>query len=247
MQPQDRKVVFITGGAKRIGATIARHVHKAGMNVVIHYHHSETAAHTLQTELNRQRPDSTLLLQADLHNVSKLNSMIHQIIEYYGRLDVLVNNASSFYPTPIGQITEHDWDDLLGTNVKIPLFLSQTAAPHLTKVEGCIINLADIHAERPLKTHPVYSIAKAGIVMLTKSLAKELGPHVRVNAIAPGVILWPQKDIDEVTKQRIISMIPLKRHGDPNDIAQAALFLMQDANYITGQVIAVDGGRTVNQ
>lgn len=244
---QDRKVVFITGGAKRIGATIARHAHKAGMNVVIHYHRSETDAHALQAELNRQRADSALLLQADLHNVSKLNSMVHQVIEYYGHLDVLVNNASSFYPTPVGNITEHDWDDLLGTNVKTPLFLSQAAAPHLAKTEGCIINLADIHAERPLKAHPVYSIAKAGIVMLTKSLAKELGPHVRVNAIAPGVILWPQKEMDEVTQQRIISMIPLKRQGDPNDIAQVALFLMQDANYITGQVIAVDGGRTVNQ
>ncbi len=240
------KVVFITGGVKRLGANIARELHAAGMNLVLHYHHSETAAHALQAELNNQRPESVLLLQADLRNTQKLTSMVRQVIEHYGQLDVLINNASTFYPTPIGKIEENDWEDLLGTNLKAPFFLSQAAAPHLAKQQGCIINLVDIHAKRPLKTYPVYSITKAGLVMLTKSLAQELGPNVRVNGIAPGAILWPHNQ-DELSQQRIISKIALKRPGNPNDIAKTALFLIRDADYITGQVISVDGGRTLNQ
>lgn len=241
------KVVLITGGVKRVGATIARHLHSLGMNLVLHYRHSEKAAHQLQTELQTQRPQSVLLLQADLLHTPKLTRMVQQIIEHYGRLDVLINNASTFYPTPIGQATENHWEDLIGTNVKVPFFLSQAAAPHLTAVQGCIINLVDIHADRPLKQHTIYSTAKAGLVMVTKSLARELGPQVRVNAIAPGAILWPENDLDEVAKQRIISSIPLKRHGDPNDIARAVEFLIQDAGYITGHVITIDGGRSLNQ
>ncbi len=244
---KNQKVVFISGGVKRVGAVVARHLHAAGMNLVLHYNHSETAAHALQAELNNQRPESVLLLQADLRNTRKLTSMIRQVIEHYGQLDVLINNASTFYPTPIGKVEENDWDDLLGTNLKAPFFLSQAAAPHLAKQHGCIINLVDIHAERPLKNHPVYSIAKAGLVMLTKSLAQELGPNVRVNGIAPGAILWPNNNQDEISQHRIISKIALKRQGDPSDIAKTVLFLVGEAGYITGQVISVDGGRTLNQ
>jgi pteridine reductase len=241
------KVALITGGSRRIGAAIVRQLHATGMRVVIHYHHSETAAHALQAELNNQRSESALLFQADLRHPQKLTSMVRTIIEHYGRLDVLINNASTFYPTPLGKVEEKQWDDLLGTNLKAPFFLSQDAAPYLQETQGCIINLADIYAERPLKSHSVYSVAKAGVVMLTKTLARELGPQVRVNAIAPGAILWPEHDTDEVSKKRVISNVVLKRLGDPSDIAKTVLFLVRDAQYITGQIIAVDGGRTLNQ
>lgn len=242
------KVALITGGARRIGASIARHLHAAGMQLVIHYRHSDVAAHALQEELNGQRPASVLLLQADLLQVPKLTRMIHDTINHYGRLDVLINNASSFYATPIGQAEENDWEDLLGTNLKAPFFLSQAAAPHLVNTHGCIINLVDIHAERPLKLHPIYSTAKAGLCMLTQSLARDMAPYVRVNAIAPGTILWPaDSDLDEVTKQRMISNIPLKRHGEPEEIARVVLFLVRDAGYITGEILTVDGGRTLIQ
>ncbi|OUD11672.1 pteridine reductase [Thioflexithrix psekupsensis] len=244
---RDRPVVFISGGVKRVGAAIARRLHAAGMNLVLHYRSAETEARDLQNELHHQRPHSVLLLQADLSHIAKLNSMIQQSMDHYGRLDVLINNASSFYPTPLGQITEDQWDDLLGSNLKAPLFLSQATAPHLTAQQGCIINLIDIHAERPLKQHAVYCAAKAGLAMLTKALARDLGPHVRVNGIAPGAILWPENDMDDLTKQRILSNIALKRHGDPDDLAKTALFLIRDAPYITGQIIAVDGGRTLSQ
>jgi len=241
------KVVLVTGGARRVGAAIARHLHSLGMKLALHYRHSETSAHALQAELLNQRQDSVLLLQADLLHTPKLTRMVQQVIEYYGRLDVLINNASTFYPTSIGKTEEKEWEELIGSNLKAPFFLSQTAAPHLTTTQGCIINLVDIHAQRPLKSHPVYSTAKAGLVMLTQALARELGPKVRVNAIAPGAILWPENEMDEVTKQRIISNIPLRRHGEPQDIAKTVAFLIQEASYMTGQIITVDGGRTLNQ
>jgi pteridine reductase len=241
------KVALITGASRRIGATIARQLHAAGMKLALHYRHSEVAAHALQAELNNQRLGSVLLLQADLLQVPKTTSIIHQTIESYERLDVLINNASTFYPTPIGKVEENDWEDLLGTNLKAPFFLSQAAAPYLSATQGCIINLADIHGERPLKSHPVYSIAKAGLIMLTKTLARELGPQIRVNAIAPGAILWPENDMDDVTKQRMIYHTALKRHGTPEDIARTVLFLIREAGYMTGQVITIDGGRTLNQ
>ncbi len=242
------KVALITGGVKRVGAAIARQLHAEGMRLALHYRHSEQEAHSIQAELNKQRADSVILLQADLNHVAKLNSMVHQVIESFGQLDVLINNASSFYSTPIGKIEERDWDDLIVSNLKAPLFLSQAAAPYLIKSEGCIVNLVDIHAERPLKNYAVYCCAKAGLAMLTKSLGRDLGPHVRVNAVAPGAILWPENDdMDEVAKQRIISQIALKRHGSPVDIAKTVLFLVKDAGYITGQIIAVDGGRTLGQ
>ncbi|MCK5667049.1 MAG: pteridine reductase, partial [Thiotrichaceae bacterium] len=215
--------------------------------LVLHYGHSKTAAYALQAELHKQRSDSVLLLQADLHHTDKLTSMVQHTIEHYGRLDVLINNASTFYPTPIGKVLEKEWDDLLGTNLKAPFFLSQAAAPYLIENQGCIINLVDIHGERPMKLHPVYCTAKAGLVMLTKTLARELGPNVRVNAVAPGAILWPDNGMNEDSKQRILANIALNRQGEPKDIAQTVLFLVRDAAYITGQIINVDGGRSLNQ
>jgi len=238
-------VVLITGGARRVGSVVARYLHAQGFRIALHYRNSAKEARHLQTELQEKREASVLLLQADLLAVNKLTHMVQTVIDVWGRLDVLINNASSFYPTTMGTVTEHDWEDLLGSNLKAPFFLSQAAAPHLAKQQGCIINLTDIHADRPLKNHPVYSIAKAGLVTATKALARELGPQVRVNAIAPGAIMWPEADMDDLAKQRIISSTALKRHGDPLDIARTAWFLINDAKYITGQVIAVDGGRTL--
>lgn len=242
------KVALITGGVKRIGAAIARQLHTMGVNLALHYHHSEADAQALQTELHAQRPDSVVLLQADLLRIAKLPRLVEKTLEHFGRLDILINNASSFYPTPVQQVDEKLWDDLLGTNLKAPFFLAQAAAPHLQTTQGCIINLVDIYGERPLRAFPIYSIAKAGLIMLTKTLARELGPGIRVNAIAPGTILWPEKiESDEITKKRAISKIALKRVGQPDDIAQAVIFLVYHANYITGQVITVDGGRSLNQ
>lgn len=240
------KVVLITGGAHRIGACIARLLHHHGANLVLHYRSSRESAQRLQTDLNRSRPDSAILVQADLLDSSKLTAIIKQALTTWGRLDVLINNASSFLPTPVGEITENQWDDLIGSNLKAPLFLAQAAAPHLAQNNGCIVNIVDIHADRPLKRYSVYSIAKAGLVMLTKSLACELGPEVRVNAVAPGAIIWPETDFDDVTKQRIVARTFLKRQGEPGDIAKAVLFLIKDADYTSGHVLNVDGGRSLN-
>ena len=241
----DNPVVLITGAAHRIGATTAKLLHQQGMNIVLHYRSSREAAKKLQDELNKVRENSVILIQADLHNTSGLPTLVEEAVKAWGRLDVLVNNASSFYPTKIGEATEADWDDLLGSNLKAPFFLSQAAAPHLKKHNGCIVNIVDIHAERPLKTYSIYSMAKAGLVMMTKSLACELGPEVRVNAVAPGAILWPE-NLDEVAQQRIVSKTFLKRQGEPNDIAKAIVYLIREANYMTGQILAVDGGRSLN-
>jgi pteridine reductase len=200
----------------------------------------------LQTELNAIRPDSVALIQADLLDIGGLPSLVHQTVITFGGLDVLLNNASSFYPTPVGSIGEKDWVDLMGSNLKAPLFLSQAAAPELKKRRGCIINITDIHAERPMKSYVVYSIAKAGLVGLTKSMARELAPEVRVNGIAPGPIMWPEDDanFDEVSRQRIVSHTMLKRAGDPTDIALAVRFFAMDTHFVTGQILAVDGGRS---
>ncbi len=240
------RVILITGGVQRIGAEVARSLHKEGARLVLHYRGSRDAAHTLQKELNAQRKNSVVLVRADLLDQAALPAVVADALATWGRLDVLINNASSFYPTQLGSVTETEWDDLIGTNLKAPFFLSQAAAPHLKEQKGCIVNIADIHADRPLKRFPVYSIAKAGLVMLTKSLACELGPEVRVNAVAPGAILWPEREIDEVTQQRIVSRTFLKRQGSPEDIARAVLFLIRDAGYTSGQVITVDGGRSLN-
>jgi len=240
------KVVLITGGAKRVGAASARLLHASGAMLMIHYRSSATEARALQKELNAIRPDSVALIQADLLDIGGLPSLINQTVAIFGGLDVLINNASSFYPTPVGSIAEKDWANLIGTNLKAPLFLSQAAAPELKKRRGCIINITDIHAERPMKNYVVYSIAKAGLVGLTKSMARELAPEVRVNAIAPGPIMWPEDNasFDEVSRQRIVSHTMLKRGGDPSDIARAVRFFAIDAPFVTGQILAVDGGRS---
>jgi pteridine reductase len=242
------QVVLITGGAKRVGAAICRSLHAAGASLMVHYRSSTKEAHVLQDELNAIRPDSVALTRADILKLSSLPSLVNDTVERFGKLDVLINNASSFYASPVGEITEQVWDDLMGTNLKAPLFLSQAAAPHLRRSHGCIVNIVDIHAERPLKNYLVYNAAKGGLVTLTRSLARELGPEVRVNAVAPGAIMWPEDGEwqDEVSRQRIISSSLLKRVGEPEDIARAVNFLVNDAPYITGQILAVDGGRNVH-
>ena len=242
------KIVLITGGAKRVGAYICRLLHANGANLMIHYRSSVNEARALQAELNLQRPNSVAIIQGDLLNLSVLPSLINETIKHFGKLDVLINNASSYYPTEIGDIQEEQWQDLMGSNLKAPLFLSQAAAVELRKQQGCIINITDMHVERPKKGYIVYSVAKAGLVTLTKSLAHELSPEVRVNAVAPGPVMWPEDNpqFDELYRQRVISQTLLKRIGEPNDIAKAVKFLIQDAPFITGQVIAVDGGRSLN-
>ena len=240
------KSVLITGGAKRVGAAICRRLHAAGANLMLHYRTSAGEARLLQAELNHVRQDSVALIQADLLDLAKLPAIVEQTLATYGRLDAVVNNASSFFQTPVGDISPSDWDDLIGTNLRAPLFLAQAAAAALKKTQGAIVNITDIHAERPLKNFVVYSIAKAGLVGLTRSLARELAPEVRVNAVAPGPILWPDDEsFDELSRQRIISNTPLRREGTPEDIAKAVHFLLADASYVTGETINVDGGRHV--
>lgn len=241
------KCALITGAAHRIGAAIARQLHAEGMNLLLHYRHSKAAAEQLQRELETSRADSVWLLQADLQHGESYSFLIDQATALCQRLDLLVNNASSFYPTPLESATEDQWEDLLGSNLKAPFFLSQAAAPMLNRSEGCIINLVDIHAERPLKRHPIYSVAKAGNAMLVKSLARELGPEIRVNGVAPGAILWPEQGITDGEQEEILRRTALKRAGTPEDIARTLLFLYRDAPYVTGQIIAVDGGRTLHQ
>jgi len=244
----EQKVVLITGGARRVGAAMCRMLHGSGANIMLHYRSSGTEARELQAELNAARADSVALVQADLLNLSLLPSVVNETVSRFGRLDVLVNNASSFFPTPIGEITEQSWEDLVGTNLKTPLFLSQAAAPHLRRSHGCIVNIVDIHADRPTRSYAVYSSAKGGLMAQTRALACDLAPEVRVNGISPGVILWPEDErwSDELARQRIIHTTLLKRVGEPDDIARTARFLIYDAPYITGQVIAVDGGRSIH-
>ena len=240
------KVVLVTGGAKRVGAAICRRLHAAGANLMLHYRSSAGEARLLQAELNHQRKESVALIQADLLDLGKLPSLVDQTVQIFGRLDALVNNASSFRQTPVGEISIEDWEELIGANLRAPLFIAQAAAPALKKAQGAIVNITDIHAERPLKNYVAYSIAKAGLVGLTRSLARELAPEVRVNAVAPGPILWPDdEEFDELSRQRIISHTPLKREGTPEDIAKAVYFLLSEATYVTGETINVDGGRHV--
>jgi pteridine reductase len=243
--PLTGQVALITGAARRVGAEIARSLHGAGASIVLHHRSSTREAAELAAVLNRQRPASVRLARCDLLATGELPGLVAAATEGFGRLDVLVNNASSFYPTPVGEIGERAWDDLIGTNLKAPLFLAQAAAGALRATCGLILNIADIHGMRPLKRHPVYSAAKAGLIMLTKSLARELGPQVRVNAIAPGPVLWPEGPLDEALRREIIARTALKRPGSAQDVAQAALFFACHAPYVTGQVLAVDGGRSV--
>jgi pteridine reductase len=239
------KCVLITGAAKRLGAAIARAAHVEGANIVIHYKSSKAQADELCEHLNRIRSNSSVALQADLLDTAALKRLALEAAAAFGQLDVLVNNASTFYPTPIGSVTEEQWKDLMGTNIKAPLFLSQACAPALRASNGLILNMVDIHAQRPLPEHTVYGIAKAGLLMMTKSLARELGPEIRVNGIAPGPVLWPEGDLNQSLKAEIISRTALKRSGSPDDIARAALFFMKDAPFVTGQILAVDGGRSI--
>jgi len=243
--PLAGRCVLVTGGAKRLGAAMARRLHAAGADIVVHYHRSRPAADQLVAELQATRAGSALAVCGDLQDVQRLPTLVDAAVARYGRLDVLINNASTFYPTPVGTITAAQFDDLVGTNLRAPLFLAQAAAPALRATQGLIINMVDIHARRPLKAHPAYSAAKAGLVMLTKSLARELGPEIRVNGIAPGPVLWPERDLDEALKAEIIGKTALKRSGSPEDIARTALFLATEAPYVTGQIIAVDGGRSL--
>ena len=242
------KVVLITAGAKRVGAAICRKLHQRGASLMVHYRSSLEEAQGLESELNQIRPGSVALVQADLLDISQIPRLISQTIQKFGKLDALINNASSFFATPVGAITEAGWDDLIGSNLKAPLFLSQEAAPHLKNQLGCIVNIVDIHADRPLKNYVIYSSAKAGLSSLTRSLALELAPEIRVNGVSPGPILWPENDEwkDLSVRQSIISKTLLKRMGEPDDIARTVLFLIADAPYITGQIIVVDGGRSIN-
>lgn len=245
------KVILITGAARRVGATIASTLHARGANILLHFRNSKGEAEQLKTKLEAVRADSVSLIQGDLDQTATFEQIAEKSLQVWGRIDGLVNNASTFFPTPVGSITEQQWDTLINPNLKSPLFLSQALAPELKKNKGSIVNIVDIHAERPLKGHPVYCAAKAGLAMLTKSLACELGPDVRVNGVAPGAILWPESETGENTlndeaKQTITSRTFLKRQGTPQDIAGAVLYFMQDATYVTGQILAVDGGRSQN-
>ncbi len=238
------KNVLITGAAKRIGATCARLLHKEGYNIFLHYRSSSTEAMQLCDELNQQRANSAKIMQANLLNMTELKSLAKAACLAWGGIDVLVNNASAFYPTAITDVTEQQWDELMGSNLKSPFFLAKALAKTLADNTGCIINIVDIHAERGLNGYPVYSIAKAGLAAMTKILAKELGPTVRVNGVAPGAILWPEQ-LPEQTRQEILQRVALKRSGETIDIAKAVLFLINDANYMTGQILTVDGGRSL--
>ncbi|MCL2657924.1 MAG: pteridine reductase [Betaproteobacteria bacterium] len=243
----DSRVVLITGAARRVGAAIARQLHTRGCRIALHYRGSKAAAHALAESLNAARAGSVLTVQADLLDAGALPELVETVATYFGQLDGLVNNASSFFPTPLGQIDEAEWTDLIGSNLKAPLFLAQAAAPHLCAAQGGIVNIVDIHAERPLPGYALYSTAKAGLLGLTRSLAIELAPRVRVNGVAPGVIEWPEDgQFSAVERETIVDHTLLKRMGSPQDIALAVAFLLLDAPYITGQILAVDGGRSIH-
>ena len=244
-QTLNDRIILVTGAARRIGAAIVTRLHENGARVAIHYRGSRNDADELAKHLNGIRDNSALAVQADLLRVASLPELIESVVDWGGRLDGLVNNASSFYPTPVGQIDEKSWDELVGSNLKAPLFLSQAAAPHLADSHGAIVNIVDIHAERPLRDHSVYGSAKAGLAMMTRSLAKDLAPEIRVNGVAPGAILWPENGMTESVQQSILDQIPLQRAGSPEDIAGCVLYLLRDATYVTGQIIPVDGGRSV--
>ncbi len=243
--PLAGQVALVTGGARRVGAEIVRALHAAGARVVIHCHRSVAEAKLLAVELEQRRPGSTAVLAAELLDDGQLTLLIEATQDRFGGLHLLVNNASTFYPTPFGSITVTQWNDLVGTNLRAPLFLTQAAAPMLKRSRGAVINIVDIHGERPLRDHAVYSTAKAGLIMLTRALARELGPEVRVNGVAPGSILWPESGMDAERKAKILERTPLARQGAPADIARAVLFFATQAPFVTGQILAVDGGRSI--
>lgn len=243
--PSIHPVALVTGSARRVGAAIVRRLHAAGYDVVIHHRNSEGEARILQAELESQRADSTLLLQADLSQFDRIPELVAKTLGRFGRLDALVNNASAFYPTPLGTVTPAAWDDLFASNARAPFFLSQAAAPHLQARGGAIVNLVDIHADKPLRRHTVYVMAKAALVMMTESLALELAPGVRVNGVAPGAVLWPEQGKSDADKASLIEATPLGRPGTPEDVAEAVRWLLMDARYTTGQILKVDGGRSL--
>ncbi len=241
----DGKVVLVTGAARRIGAAIVTRLQQNGARVAIHYRGSADAAEELAAALNASREESAATFQADLLDTAALPTLVEQVVAWGGQLDALVNNASTFYPTPLGKVSDEQWDDLVGSNFKAPLFLSQAALTHLRDSRGAIVNIVDIHAQRPLRNHPVYGPAKAALAMLTRSLAKDLAPDIRVNGVSPGAILWPEDGMSDAAQQTILRQVPLGRPGEPADIAGCVLYLLRDATYVTGQIVAVDGGRSI--
>jgi len=240
------KVALVTGAARRIGAEISRTLHDAGMNIIVHYHSSQEDAHRLCEQLNHQRAHSAIAIPALLGEKGSEKILIEKAMAVWGRLDALVNNASRFYRTKIGEVEDAAWDDLMNSNLKSPFFLAEAAAPALSLVQGCIVNITDVHAERSLRDYAVYCISKSGLLMMTRALAKEWGPSVRVNAVAPGAVMWPEGEnvMSVVEKNKVIERTALKRHGEPHDIASAVLFFIRDATYVSGQVLNIDGGRS---
>ena len=245
MNEQSRPVALITGAAKRVGAQIARTLHVAGYDLALHYRHSHAEMDALCAELNASRQHSAHALQADLDDVENLPRLVDDCIASFGRLDALVNNASAFYATPVGSVTPAQWDELFASNARAPFFLAQAAAAHLKKAHGGIVNIVDIYAERPLPGHPVYCMAKAALAMMTLSLARELGPEVRVNGVAPGAVLWPESGKAYADQAELVARTSLRRTGEPGDVATAVLFLLRDAKFTTGQILKVDGGRSL--
>jgi pteridine reductase len=239
------RTALVTGGARRVGARIVQTLHAAGANVVIHCHRSRDTAEELAAQLQADRPGSAVVVTADLLDVGQLSQLVKACHDRFGGLDILVNNASTFYPTPVGSMTVTQWDDLMGTNLRAPAFLAQAAAAELKRSRGLILNLVDIHGMRPLRDHLIYSSAKAALIMLTRALARELAPEVRVNGIAPGPVMWPEAGMDDERKDAILNRTPLHRIGSPDDIASAALFFATGAPFVTGQILAVDGGRSI--
>lgn len=243
MAANERPVALITGAARRVGRVIARTLHAAGYDLALHYRNGKSEAEQLAAELESRREGSVLLLTCELAQTAELPRLVLRTVQRFGRLDALVNNASAFYPTPIGEATEAQWDELFASNAKAPFFLAQAAAPHLRAARGAIVNLVDIYAQRPLARHPVYCMAKAANAMLVLSLARELGPEVRVNGVAPGAVMWPEAGKGAAEQQELLARTALRRAGAAEDVAGAVLFLLRDAGYVTGQVLAVDGGR----
>ena len=242
----ERPVVLITGAARRVGAVIAHTLHAAGYDVALHYRHSAAEATTLADTLERQRAGSTLLLQGELADTAALPALVESLLAHYGRLDALVNNASAFYPTPVGEATPTQWNELFASNAQAPFFLSQAAVPALREAQGGIVNLLDIYAERPLANHPLYCMAKAALAAMTRSLALDLAPLVRVNGVAPGAVMWPSDGKPYDDQQAMLARTPMQRAGTPEDVAGAVLWLLRDAPFVTGQVLRVDGGRTLS-
>ncbi len=244
--PATQKTILITGAAQRIGAQTTREMHARGYNIILHYRGSKAEAETIADQLNRQRTNSVKCLQADLTQHDQVLTLAAEAQNCFGRIDVLINNASTFYPTPVNTATEDDWQTLIDSNLKGPFFLTQALTEELRARQGCIINIVDIHSEKPMRHHTVYSIAKAGVAMMTKTLAKELAPEIRVNGVSPGAILWPEEGMKNEHMTSILSKVPLNKTGDPSDIARTVAFLVDDAPYISGQIIAVDGGRSLS-